>query len=161
MRPIAHCFGQQTRLADTWAVLGGLFDRFRPSLWTLASNLSRVSLEPQLRHPMLTQQTNHNQTTMTASGNGAPGAAAAQQGAGGTGAVDGGGDMSASSSCPGGQHYEEVAASYEAAFFYSSPDYRSWVMEHVLRHFGLPDEVGTPPDPRHLTGVGSAAAHSL
>jgi hypothetical protein len=85
---------------------------------------------------------------MPASGDGAPAAAAAQQCAGGTGAVaDFGGDTpAASASGPGGQHYEEVAASYEAAFFYSSPEYRAWVMERVLRHFGLPDEVGHPTD---------------
>ena len=45
----------------------------------------------------------------------------------------------------GGQHYDEVAANYEAAFFYSSVEYRDWVMGHVLRHFGLPDEVRQRP----------------
>lgn len=48
----------------------------------------------------------------------------------------------ADSAAPGGQHYEEVAANYESAFFYSSLEYREWVMEHLMRHFGLPDEVG-------------------
>ena len=27
-----------------------------------------------------------------------------------------------------------------AAFFYSSIEYRDWVLGHLLRHFGLPDE---------------------
>lgn len=29
----------------------------------------------------------------------------------------------------------------QAAFFYSSVVYRDWVLAHLLRHFGLPDEV--------------------
>jgi hypothetical protein len=38
-------------------------------------------------------------------------------------------------------HYTAVAESYEAAFFYSSPEYRSWVLERLLLHFRLQDEV--------------------
>lgn len=41
------------------------------------------------------------------------------------------------------QHYDAVAATYESAFFYSSVEYRDWVMGHLLRHFRLPDEVGS------------------
>lgn len=42
---------------------------------------------------------------------------------------------------PSDAHYTDVADSYEAAFFYSSPEYRSWILEHLMRHFRLPDEV--------------------
>lgn len=38
------------------------------------------------------------------------------------------------------QHYDAVAATYESAFFYSSIEYRDWVMGHLLHHFRLPDE---------------------
>jgi hypothetical protein len=41
----------------------------------------------------------------------------------------------------GSAHYTDVAVKYESAFFYSSPDYRDWVMKHLLCHFGLPHEV--------------------
>lgn len=34
-----------------------------------------------------------------------------------------------------------MAASYEAAFFYSSEDYRDWVLGHLMRHMHLPDPV--------------------
>ncbi|KAI3426371.1 hypothetical protein D9Q98_008743 [Chlorella vulgaris] len=40
----------------------------------------------------------------------------------------------------GSAHYTDVAVKYESAFFYSSPDYRDWVMKHLLCHFGLPHE---------------------
>lgn len=46
------------------------------------------------------------------------------------------------------QHYDQVAASYEAAFFYSSQHYRDWVLGHLMRHMALPDEVGPPADSR-------------
>lgn len=39
------------------------------------------------------------------------------------------------------QHYDAVAATYESAFFYSSIEYRDWVMGHLLHHFRLPNEV--------------------
>lgn len=48
------------------------------------------------------------------------------------------------------QHYDAVAATYESAFFYSSIEYRDWVMGHLLHHFRLPDEV------RHHGKVSSA-----
>ncbi|KAL4448274.1 hypothetical protein ABPG75_005493 [Micractinium tetrahymenae] len=38
------------------------------------------------------------------------------------------------------QHYDAVAATYESAFFYSSIEYRDWVMGHLLDHFRLPDQ---------------------
>ena len=41
----------------------------------------------------------------------------------------------------GGHYGGAVAAQYEQAFFYSSVEYRDWVMAHLLRHFGLPNEV--------------------
>ncbi|KAK9829633.1 hypothetical protein WJX72_006983 [[Myrmecia] bisecta] len=40
------------------------------------------------------------------------------------------------------QHYEEVAAAYEQAFFYSSVEYRDWILQHVLHHFQLPAQNG-------------------
>lgn len=40
-----------------------------------------------------------------------------------------------------GGHYDSVAADYEKAFFYSSIDYRDWILGHLLCHFGLPSQV--------------------
>lgn len=40
----------------------------------------------------------------------------------------------------GNGHYDSVAEDYEKAFFYSSVDYRDWVLGHLLRHFRLPDQ---------------------
>lgn len=57
--------------------------------------------------------------------------------AGGSGS---GGDGEAGAEASKDSHYAEVAAeAYEQAFFYSSPEYRRWVMGHVERYFGLPD----------------------
>lgn len=66
-------------------------------------------------------------------------------------------------------HYESVAAAYEKAFFYSSVEYRDWVLSHLLHHMGLPNQVRCTTDPpllstfrRHLAlrlHTASAALH--
>lgn len=73
------------------------------------------------------------------------GAAAEPPTAGAAAASAGGGETP---SCPAAtdshadsHHYDEVAANYEAAFFYSSLEYRKWVLSHLLRHMHLPDPV--------------------
>ncbi|PSC70320.1 phytanoyl-dioxygenase [Micractinium conductrix] len=62
-----------------------------------------------------------------------------------------------SSSSAGQPHYEEVAASYDAAFFYSSIEYRDWVLGHLLRHMRLPDESASIVDLGGGTGNFSQA----
>ena len=45
--------------------------------------------------------------------------------------------------CPSKHHPLFFCCSFPAAFFYSSLEYRDWVLGHLLRHFGLPDEASS------------------